>query len=103
MSKAMTVAERTRRYTEKLKKERLCIRCRKSDSRTLAGRSLCDECNRKQTEQQREKRQERLAKGLCTSCGKNKPESGRTCEVCRVRSRADNKFSRAKKKRVKEE
>lgn len=102
MSEAMSDAERTEKSRKKLRKEELCIRCRRADARTLAGKMVCGECYKKQSEYQKAKRQERIAKGLCSSCGKNRPESGRTCEACRIRSREDCVYSRAKKKREKE-
>lgn len=88
-----------RDYQDKLKKHHLCIRCRKQDSYTLAGRSLCFECAEYYRERQKtnykqdrekvlslnyEKRLECINNNLCSRCLKRKTDGiHKVCAVCR--------------------
>ena len=86
-------------YQNKLKKHHLCIRCRKQDAYTIAGRSLCFECAEYQRKRQktkyeqdrekflswnREKRLECIKNNICSKCLKRKTDGiHKVCEICR--------------------
>ena len=93
-----------REYRDLLKRSHLCGYCKRQDAFTLAGRVLCAECAEKDRERQRRRRardggqgnRDRVraareawrAEGMCSYCGKRKPEEGRAlCGVCAARQR----------------
>lgn len=86
-------------YIEKLKKYHLCVRCKKQDAYTLAGRSCCSECAEYARERYRlhsgenkekkrkynlAKRQECIKNNICSRCLKRKTDTKhKVCVVCR--------------------
>ena len=95
-------------YTERIEQHR-CTRCGKRDERTLAGRIACEECaaiqrarmyayvtenHDKVRAREREKRAERLSKGMCLFCGRNPAQEGRQlCGAC-ARKRSEGYYRR---------
>lgn len=98
----------------------ICIQCGVRDA--MPGKSRCGEClayqasvenrrrermaeeeikekRRKNTEHERKVREQRYKDGLCSKCGKKKPDDGyMTCEMCRVaerRRKASGKIPRS--------
>lgn len=89
-------------YKILLKRNHLCICCKKQDSYTLAGRSLCYECAEKQRESKRIERQNNyqkikdrkkaaydkcVAEHRCVRCGKELPSDYKlkSCRTCRIK------------------
>lgn len=61
-----------------------CFPCREQISLKRKQESADPERKGLLLQREKEKRKERLKNGLCTKCGKNKPENGyRTCAECR--------------------
>lgn len=81
--------------------EMRCTSCGAQDYLTFRGKPLCAACQRRRNRQQKEyresggmaeagkrRRDARRAAGLCTKCGKNRPEEGHVqCTDCLVRDR----------------
>jgi hypothetical protein len=57
----------------------LCFRC---DTPRERGKSQCADCNQKHADKARERRNERIGKGLCKVCGKKRGATG-TETMCR--------------------
>ena len=88
-----------REYIQKLKKHHMCVKCKKQDAYTLAGRSYCCECaeykrkwqetNYKQNHEKilsrkREKRLECINNNICSRCLQRKTDGVyKVCNVCR--------------------
>ena len=77
-----------KRY-QRLKKAQVCVSCKKASS--IPGRVWCPAC----TAKDKQRRVDRIAKGVCSSCGAARPErrfaTGRLvkhCEECLARGRA---------------
>lgn len=95
----MTIQE----FRQKRKKAGVCRDCGKEDAYTMAGRTYCFDCAEKarlrkeRDRQDPEKKERMLAQhramvqrrkeaGLCTACGKPKPDDGYVkCAVCRTK------------------
>lgn len=94
-------------YTQMLRRNHLCRRCKQQDAFTLNGRMYCSECadkfaQRRRNEYRDPKRRKvvretqkniydkRKEQGLCTRCGRiNKDTKHATCSICRAQRRAD--------------
>ena len=70
-----------------------CLACREKISLKNKENRQDPEKRAQILERAKEKRQKRIDSGLCTICGKNKPENGyRTCEACRKKHRRYRKI-----------
>ena len=86
---AAKITESKKRY-ERLKQSGICVYCKKASS--IPGRVWCSRC----TAKEKQRRVDRVAKGVCSSCGRARQErrfatTGRLvkhCTVCLERGRA---------------
>ena len=85
-------AAQWRKY-HKRKANHQCVQCGLQDERTLAGRTMCDWCarkNRMSTAVCNEKKyklyHERKAAGVCVMCGAPRDNKTLRCERCRQRA-----------------
>ena len=111
----MPNADGTMIWSEYRKLRNRCVACGTQDAYTLAGRTLCFECNERNNARMREnykknaerKSREQKAKcearreaGLCVRCGKplgENPGQYRNCEKCRAKARAASRKSKKTK------
>ena len=104
-----SAALKKREFRAAMKAEGRCMNCGAQDYLTLRGKPLCAGCQRRRNRQQKDyresggmaeagkrRRDARRAAGLCTKCGKNRPEEGHVqCTDCLVRDRMYRRRQRA--------